>query len=250
MRTISNLDLIKVLNGKKAFKDVIETYMYGTMLKEEEIDVLEGFENSINKFRNMVRLEYYPCKVDINAFLDKGDDGDTRGIEYTINGIPYNSVCPFYMDDREEMMRKVTISTLDIIEISLCGFGFKLCEYSDVPRLYNNLKDFIKDYETMLNTSYNSVIIADDIITECNSLIEILETKYMSVLKYEVNEARRKEIERKKMSSSLYDRLDIFYEELDSQVRYGDNSSREVFKSTSKSDKDLDELIKSVSFLE
>lgn len=250
MRTISNLDLLRVLNGKKTFKEVIENYTYGEIIREEEVEVLQGYENSINKFRSMVRIEYYPCKVDINAFLDKSDDGDTRGIEYTINGIPYNSVCPFYMDSEEEKLRKVTITTLDIIEISLCGFNFKLCNYSDVPRLYNNIKDFIKDYNTMLNTSYNSIIIADDIIAECNNLLEVMETRYISVLKYEVTEARRKELERKKMSTSLYDRLDILNEELDSQVRYGDNSNREVFKSNTMSNKEIDELIKSVSFLE
>lgn len=250
MKTISNLDLIKVLKGQKTFKETIETFAYGTILQEEDIEVLEGYENSINKFRSMLRIEYYACKVNINAFLDRSDDGDTRGIEYTINGIPQNAICPFYIDDEEEVLRKVTISTLDIIEISLCGFDFKLCNYSDVPRLYNNLRDFIRDYETMLNTSYNSVIIAEDIIAECNGLIEIMETKYLSVLRYEVDEARRRELERRRTSTSLYDRLEIFNEELDNNVRYGDNSNREVFKENSMSDKDLDELIKSVSFLE
>ena len=250
MATISNLDLIKVLKGQKSFKDTIETISYGTILMEEDIEVLQAYENSINKFKSMIRNEYYSCKVDINAFLDRSDDGDTRGIEYTINGIPRNAICPFYIDDAEEKLRKVTISTLDIIEISLTGFDFKLCNYDDIPRLYNNLKDFIKDYNNMLNTSYNSIVIADDIISECDSLIDILETKYLSVLKYEVEEARRKELERRRRSTSLYDRLGIFNEELDANVRYGDNSNREVFKEDHVSGKDIDEIIKSISFLE
>lgn len=242
----TNIDIIKLFNSTKgASSESIDNIINGLIIKQygeveyiEDIDVLETYRTSLRKLMSLLRLEYYKCKVDVNAFLDKSDESSTRGVPININGIPSNAYMQYTLDTSD--IRELTLSIIDIIEIQLKGYDFKLSSYKDIPRLYRNIKDFLNGYEEMINTSYNAILINQDIISEFVNLMSVIEERYFNVIKYDIDARRMEEYRRKFKSGSIVEQLEVLNYELK-------KASPNEFVRTNMSDEEKDDLLAQLS---